>query len=134
MKEFLWGRTLTFLRQTFRLSHLFLDLHRYTCVDGSCRLASKLLAWGWCNIWVHGTPQKVHVRGTSNAEKIAISRILDSQHLNRERSSVEVYDPARVIDKKELSRYNNVLREVCAKVSQRFQFIQRMDAKGHNMA
>lgn len=77
MNEYLWGRTLTFLRQTFKLSHLYGDLTRCTCVDGCCRLADEVLGWGWLQVWLRGMSEVIQVKGTSSRDKTAVARILD---------------------------------------------------------
>ncbi|KAL4888728.1 hypothetical protein BDV59DRAFT_196223 [Aspergillus ambiguus] len=111
MNEYLWGRTLTFLRQSFKLSYLYVDLSRCTCIDGCCRLADQVLGWGWLKGWVRGMPDQIQLKGTSDSERAAISRILDKQHFHRRLSPGDVYELDRVTDVRKLSEYNDELQE-----------------------
>lgn len=116
MKEYLWGRTLTFVRQRFRLAELQVDLRHCTCVDGCCRLASEVLGWGWFRRWVCGMPAQVQVKGASRGEKEVIANILDAQRFHGGLQREEVYDEGRVLDGRDLDGYASVMREVYEKV------------------
>ncbi|GES59129.1 D-serine dehydratase [Aspergillus terreus] len=116
MNEYLWGRTLTFLRQTFKLPHLYVDLTRCTCVDGCCRLADEVLGWGCLQVWTRGIPKVIQVKGTSSREKTAVARILDQQRLHQGFSLENVVDSDRLTDVRTLGEYNDMLREVHLKI------------------
>ncbi|KAA8651896.1 hypothetical protein EYZ11_009465 [Aspergillus tanneri] len=117
MKEYLWGRTLTFIRQMFRLSQLQVDLRRCTCSGGCCRLAGEVLRWGWFHVWVHGMPAQVLVRGASSREKEAISRIFGEQRFYPGPCTGDLYDKERAVDAGELDRYDDVIRGVHQKLT-----------------
>ena len=112
MKEYLWGRTLTFVRQTFQLSHLYIDLRRCTCPLGCCRLADQVLDWGWVHFWIHGMPSEVEVRGSSAREKERIARSLDRQSLRPGLKVEDVYDKGRAENPRGFVQYNALLRSV----------------------
>lgn len=116
MKEYFWGRTLAFLRQAFRLSHLYVGLSRCMCARGCCRLAEEVLGWGGLHTWVYGLPREIRLRGTSRRERIAIRRILDSQKRHSVLSRTDPRDAGRGVDTKEVDRYDEVLREVQWKI------------------
>lgn len=118
MKEYLWGRTLTFVRQTFQLSHLYIDLRRCTCPLGCCRLADQVLDWGWVHFWIHGMPNEVQVRGTSATEKESVARSLDRQSFCPGLKLEDVYDKGRVKDYRGFSQYNALLRSVNRKLAE----------------
>ncbi|KAK1144023.1 hypothetical protein N8T08_005932 [Aspergillus melleus] len=110
MKEYIWGRTLTFVRKAFRLATLQVDLRRCTCVEGCCRLADEVLRWGWFHVWVNGMPAQVLVRGASPDEKELIVKIFDRQRFHAGVRRDEVYDEGRVLDGRDLDGYASVMR------------------------
>ncbi|KAI9041991.1 uncharacterized protein KD926_006328 [Aspergillus affinis] len=116
MKEYLWGRTLTFVRKTFRLALLQVDLRHCTCVDGCCRLAEEVLRWGWFHVWVKGMPAQVLVRGASRGEKGVIAKIFDRQRFHAGLRGEEVYDGGRVLDGRDLDGYASVMKGVYERV------------------
>lgn len=116
MKEYLWGRTLTFVRKTFRLATLEVDLRHCTCVEGCCRLADEVLRWGWFRVWVNGMPAQVQVRGASRDEKKVIAKIIDEQRFHGELRREDVYDEGRALDRRDLDGYASVMKEVYEKV------------------
>jgi hypothetical protein len=116
MKKYLWGRTLTFVRQTFRLSHLYVDLRGCTCVSGCCRLADEVLGWGWFYVWVHGLPDEIHVRGTSRREKDVIASMFDKQRFHRGLEKGDIYDLERVGDWQGFGRYNGMMKGVYRRI------------------
>lgn len=118
LKKYLWGRTLTFVRQTFRLTHLFIDLRHCTCPVGCCRLADQVLDWGWVYVWIHGLPDEVQVRGSSRSEKEVIARSLDRQSFHFKLKIDEVYDQSRAQDYRGLMQYNVLLRSVYRKLNE----------------
>jgi len=118
LKEYLWGRTLTFARQTFRLTHLFIDLRHCTCPVGCCRLANQVLDWGWVYVWIHGLPDEVQVRGSSRSEKEVIARSLDRQSFHPKSRIEEVYDQSRAQDHRGLMQYNALLRSVYRRLNE----------------
>lgn len=111
MKEFLWGRTLTFVRQTFRLSHLYVDLRNAYCLSGCCRLAVDVLGWGWFHAWLYDLPGEIQVRCYSEHEKKIITGTLNRQRLCRGLKTGDVYDQQKVVGRQVLASYNVVLRE-----------------------
>ena len=118
MKEYLWGRTLTFVRQTFQLTHLYIDLRQCTCSSGCCRLADQVLDWGWVYVWIHGLPDEVQVRGSSVSEKEVIARSLDRQSFRPKLKMEEIYDQRRVKDYRGFMQYNALLRKVYRRVTE----------------
>ncbi|KAF7178650.1 hypothetical protein CNMCM7691_007464 [Aspergillus felis] len=98
MKEYLWGRTMSFVRQTFQLSRLYIDLRHCTCNWGCCRLATEVLDWGWFHVWIHGMPDEIHVRGTSGREKQLIARLFDKQRFHAGLEIDQVFDQDRLED------------------------------------
>ena len=118
MKEYLWGRTLTFVRQTFQLTHLYIDLRQCTCPSGCCRLADQVLDWGWVYVWIHGLPDEVQVRGSSVSEKEVIARSLDRQSFRPRLKMEEIYDQRRVKDYRGFMQYNALLRKVYRRVTE----------------
>lgn len=118
LKEYLWGRTLTFVRQTFRLTNLFVDLRHCTCPVGCCRLADQVLDWGWVYVWIHGLPDEVQVRGSSRSEKEVIARSLDRQSFRPKLKIEEVYDLSRAQDYRGLMQYNALLRSVYRRLAE----------------
>lgn len=118
LKEYLWGRTLTFVRQTFRLTHLFIDLRHCTCPVGCCRLVDQVLDWGWVYVWIHGLPDEVQVRGSSRSEKEVIARNLDRQSFHPKLRIEEVYDQSRAQDYRESMQYNALLRSVYRRLNE----------------
>lgn len=112
MKEYLWGRTLTFVRQTFRLTHLYVDVRACTCMNGCCRLADEVMSWGWFYVWVHGMPDEVQVRGASKQEMDAIAATFDSQLCHEGLEKEEVYDLERAEDAHGFKQYNALLKGV----------------------
>ncbi|KAH8426102.1 uncharacterized protein LDX57_003843 [Aspergillus melleus] len=112
MKEYLWGRTLTFVRKTFRLATLQVDLRHCTCVEGCCRLADEVLRWGWFHVWANGMPAQVLVRGASPGEKEVIAKIFDRQRFQSGLRKEEVYEEGRVLDGRDLDGYASVMRGV----------------------
>lgn len=112
MQEYLWGRTMTFVRQTFKLTHLYVDLRRCTCVGGCCRLADEAMAWGWFYVWLHGMPNEVHIRGTSRREMDAIASTFDKQWFHRGLEREQIYDLERVESRQGLQRYTDTLKVV----------------------
>lgn len=119
MKEYLWGRTLTFVRQTFSLSHLYVDLRWCACASGCCRLADEVLGWGWFYVWIHGLPDEVHVRGTSRREKDVIASIFDKQRFHRGLEKKDIYDLGRTGDSQGLGQYNEMMKEVHRRIVHR---------------
>ncbi|OJJ81035.1 uncharacterized protein ASPGLDRAFT_1501325 [Aspergillus glaucus CBS 516.65] len=118
LKEYLWGRTLTFVRQNFRLTHLFIDLRHCSCPVGCCRLADQVLDWGWMYVWIHGLPDEVQVRGSSRSEKEVIARSLDRQSFHPKLKIEEVYDQSRAQDYRGLMQYNALLRSVYRRLNE----------------
>ena len=112
MKEYLWGRTLTFVRQTFRLSHLYVDLRGCTCASGCCRLADEVLGWGWFYVWIHGLPDEIHVRGTSTREKDVIAFMFDKQRFHRGLEKRDIYDVGRARDSQSFGQYDGMMKEI----------------------
>ncbi|KAI9923592.1 hypothetical protein ASPWEDRAFT_503465 [Aspergillus wentii DTO 134E9] len=113
MKEYLWGRTMTFVRQAFKLTNLYVDLHHCTCVNGCCRLATEVMDWGSIHVWLHGVPKQIHFRGTSVQEKEAISAIIDRQHFHRALNLGQIYDQHEVRDDREAAaRYDEIFKNV----------------------
>lgn len=112
MNEYLWGRTMTFVRQTFKLTHLYVDLRKCTCVGGCCRLADEVMAWGWFYVWLHGLPNEVQVRGASRKEMDAIASAFDKQWFHQGLEREEIYDLERVERRQGLRRYTDMLKAV----------------------
>ncbi|EAW07623.1 uncharacterized protein ACLA_023370 [Aspergillus clavatus NRRL 1] len=111
MKEYLWGRTMCFVRQTFQLSNLYIDLRRCTCIQGCCRLAMEVLDWGWLHVWIHGMPSEIHVRGTSRREKAIIVQLFDKQRYHAGLCEEELFDQGRA-ETKSWEVYSGVFRKV----------------------
>lgn len=118
LKEYLWGRTLTFVRQTFRLTHLYIDLRNCFCPRSCCRLADEVLDWGWVYVWIHGLPDEVQVRGSSRSEKEVIARSLDRQSFRPRLKPEQIYDQRRVMDYRGVLQYNSLLRSVHRRLAQ----------------
>ncbi|OJJ49836.1 hypothetical protein ASPZODRAFT_12948 [Penicilliopsis zonata CBS 506.65] len=116
IRELLWGRTLTFVRQKFELSYLFIDLRRCTCADGCCRLVEQVLDWGWVHVWLHGMPKQIQVRGITEQEKQVIAGILERQLFQDDLTVEEIYDQERATDHRMYLRYNELLRDVYQKL------------------
>ncbi|RHZ64264.1 uncharacterized protein CDV56_103102 [Aspergillus thermomutatus] len=112
MKEYLWGRTMSFVRQTFQLSRLYIDLRHCTCNWGCCRLATEVLAWGWFHVWIHGMPDEIHVRGTSGREKKIIARLFDKQRFHAGLEIDQVFDQDRLGDADDWKAGKFVFQEV----------------------
>lgn len=118
LKEYLWGRALTFVRQTFRLTHLYIDLRHCFCPRGCCRLADEVLDWGWVYVWIHGLPDEVQVRGSSGSEKEVIARSLDRQSFRPRLKPEQIYDQRRAIDYRRVLQYNALLKSVHRRLAQ----------------
>lgn len=112
LKEYLWGRTLTFVRQTFKLTHLLVDLRGCTCANGCCRLADEVMGWGRFYVWIHGMPDEIHVRGTSRREKDEIASVFDKQRFYRGMEKKEIYDVGRAEDPQGFEQYNDMLKGI----------------------
>ncbi|RJE25767.1 hypothetical protein PHISCL_01880 [Aspergillus sclerotialis] len=112
MKDYLWGRTLTFVRQTFRLTHLYVDVRACTCVNGCCRLADEVMSWGWFYVWVHGLPDEIQVRGASKQEMDVIASTFDGQLFHEGLEKEEIYDLERAEDAHGFKQYNALLKSV----------------------
>lgn len=113
MKDLLWGRSLTFIRQTFRLSSLYLDMRHATCLSGCCRLATEVLDWGWFYVWLYGLPDEVQIRCYSEHEKKIITRTLNTQRLHHGLKLEKIYDRQRVADYRDLAMNNVVFKDAC---------------------
>lgn len=112
MKEYLWGRTMTFVRQTFQLSHLYVDLRHCTCPLGCCRLAEEVLDWGWVHMWIHGMPNEVEVTASSTVEEVLIAMSLERQSLRPGLKPRNVYDANRAKDYNGILQYNALLKNI----------------------
>lgn len=112
MKEYLWGRTMTFARQTFKLSRLYIDLRHCTCPLGCCRLAEEVLDWGWVHMWIHGVPNEVEVTASSTVEERLIAMSLERQSLRPGLKPKHVYDEGRVKEYRGSLQYNALLKNI----------------------
>lgn len=112
MKEYLWGRTMTFVRQTFHLSHLYIDLRRCTCLLGCCRLAEEVLDWGWVHMWIHGMPNEVEVTASSTVEEELIAMSLERQSLRPGLKPKHVFDAGRAEEYQGFLQYNALLKNI----------------------
>jgi hypothetical protein len=108
-KIFLWGRTMTFVREQFKLSRLHVNLKNCFCTFGCCRLAGDVLGWGWIFVWVLGVPEEVTFRGASRREVSASKKILEKQTLRPGMMMNEIYDDSKVPDPREIQNYQVTL-------------------------
>lgn len=113
MKEFLWGRTLTFVRQTFSLGYLSIDLRHTNCLSGCCRLSFDVLNWGWFRIWLHGLPKEIQIRCYAEHEHKLALRCLNRQHFHHGMKLEDIFDPCQIVHCRELARYKAILEDAC---------------------
>ncbi|KAM5490322.1 hypothetical protein MaudMau93_002520 [Microsporum audouinii] len=87
MQDYLFGRTLTFLRQRLLISNLELKFMECNCPEGCCRLAGEILNWGARKTWTFDLPRSISVTGATEEER---KQILET--IARQRPSPEVVD------------------------------------------
>ncbi|KAK2745258.1 hypothetical protein FQN57_003953 [Myotisia sp. PD_48] len=83
MHDYLFGRTLTFLRQRFLITKLEVNLSGCICVGGCCRLVNQILTWGIRKIWTFGLPRTIAITGATEGERKKILKVLARQKPTR---------------------------------------------------
>lgn len=83
LDDFLWGRTLTFVRQHLRLNHLHLNFEHCLCPAKCCRLASEVMEWGSTKRFDFDLPEYVSISGATEEEREEIMSTLRKQCLTK---------------------------------------------------
>lgn len=115
LREFLWGRTVTFVKQAFQLDCLYVDFTDARCPRRCCRFAHEVMRWGWCFIWLHGIPG-IYPLGLDEDESEAIKKAFHGRDERKWFSRSRVYDAGRVVDGKGNMKREDLLRQVCGQI------------------
>ena len=83
MHDYLFGRSLTFVRQNLFVTELHIDLTKCLCLDGCCRLANQVMAWGWNRRWTFGLPHRISVCGATEEEQKELLSSISQQQLDQ---------------------------------------------------
>ncbi|PGH11280.1 hypothetical protein AJ80_07179 [Polytolypa hystricis UAMH7299] len=112
LRENLWGRTLTFIRQRLLLTNLYLDFTNCYCPAGCCRLAEQVMEWGWTRVWVFGQPNNVSIVGATAKERRCVLKVLARQAPTMSNKSVDkLVDIAKAVHPSKGTYVYRVMRE-----------------------